>query len=177
MIKDTIIITGEKGSGKTTFTKEIVESLKQNNIQVAGILALGYWENNQRDRYELIDISTNKSLLFCQRSARMSWEKIRQFYINPDGQEFGESALSQENIFKSDVVVIDEIGPFELSGKGWDKQVRHLLRNSSPLKILVIRSVLVREIIQYYQIKDFVLYRAGINNISEVVDGIITQKP
>jgi nucleoside-triphosphatase THEP1 len=52
---------------------------------------------------------------------------------------------------KPDFVVLDEIGPLELKGLGFDELLKSLLSSDSNL-ILVIRNTLLEEIIQHYHL-------------------------
>jgi len=55
-------------------------------------------------------------------------------------------------------IVIDEIGPLEMKGKGLNKALIHMLKNKKnvPMNILlVIRKKLLDEVINHYSIQDF----------------------
>ena len=114
---NTFIITGEQGSGKTTLISEVVLNLQKRGFIIGGILAEGSWENNIRNSFELVDLLTGERIIYCQRNEVEDWEKIRNFFINPRGQLFGENSLAMDHIKNADLIVIDEIGPFELQGK------------------------------------------------------------
>lgn len=155
------IITGEQGSGKTTFLTDVVNGLKKSKVSVGGILAEGYWKNDQRDRFDLVNQATNEKVVFCQREVVEGWEKIRHFYINPEGQQFGENALEIDNLGNVDVIVVDEIGPFELKGKGWAEPVNQILSKTSIVKLLVIRKALLEEIVKNFRIKKYTIFEVG----------------
>jgi nucleoside-triphosphatase THEP1 len=149
------IIQGERGEGKTTFVKAIVEELKANAISVGGILAEGFWKEGMRDRFQLVDLKTNSKLAYCQREKKEAWEKVAQFYVNPKGQEFGEQLLMLTSLYGVDFLVVDEIGPFELEGKGWTKAIRKLIRQSDLPMLWVVRNSLVEEVLHYFKTEDF----------------------
>ncbi len=154
-----IIITGEQGSGKTTFLQEMIFGLANNDVQIAGILAEGFWKNYERDHFELIDLKSKNSILYCQRKPKEGWEKLRHFYINPDGQKFGEAALDTGYLMNADIVVIDEIGPFELKGKGWAKAIESILRRLPELTMIwVVRENLLNEVTDHFKIKPLKIY-------------------
>ena len=154
-----VIITGEQGSGKTTFLQEIIFGLANKNVQIAGILAEGFWKNYERDHFELIDLKSKNSILYCQRKPKEGWEKLRHFYINPDGQKFGEAALDTGYLMNADIVVIDEIGPFELQGKGWANAILSILKRlPDMLMIWVVRESLLKEVTTHYRIKPLKVY-------------------
>ncbi len=77
------IITGSCGSGKTTFLNHLVQELRQFGIQSGGFLAEGFCANNERYYFELIDLDSNKRILFCTKDPNNDWEKLGSFYFNP----------------------------------------------------------------------------------------------
>lgn len=154
-----IIVTGEQGSGKTTFVQEMIFELASNNVHTGGILAEGFWKNYERDYFKLIDLKSNKSILFCQREPKEGWEKLRHFYINPDGQKFGETALETNYLRSSDIIVIDEIGPFELKGKGWAQSIHSILEQlPGRLMVWVVRKSLLNEVVSHFNIQALKVY-------------------
>lgn len=159
-----IIITGEQGSGKTTFLQEMIVGWNKQGLRTAGILAEGFWKNYERDYFELIDLKSNARLLYCQREPKDGWEKLRHFYINPDGQKFGEAALDPEYLQDSDIIVIDEVGPFELKGKGWEKSIDAVLEQlPGKTMIWVVRMSLLDDISKHFNIQPLKVF-----NVEEV---------
>lgn len=69
-------------------------------------------------------------------------------------------------------LVIDEIGPLELSGKGFDEILREILETEkAPLKlILVVRDNLLDQVKQHYHLQDHILSDA---NLSEGNDALL----
>jgi nucleoside-triphosphatase THEP1 len=151
-----ILITGEQGSGKTIFLKEIIKYLRLNGTTIHGILAEGFWLNGMRERYELVDLSTNERIIFCQRNFYRGWEKILHFYVNPTAVRFGEMAINPLNFSKPDIIAIDEIGPFELQGNGWSHVVNNIITESpyQPM-IWVVRKKLVEIVVSHFNIKTY----------------------
>lgn len=153
------IITGEQGSGKTTFLQELIVRLANNGLQTGGILAKGFWKNYERDYFELIDLKSSNKLLYCQREPKNGWEKLRHFYINPDGQKFGEAALDPDYLKNSDIIIIDEIGPFELKGKGWAKSIEAILKQLPGITMVwVVRKNLLNEVANHFNIQALKVY-------------------
>lgn len=170
-----IIITGEQGSGKTTFLQEMIFGLAKNNVQVGGILAEGFWKNQKRDFFELIDLKSKNRILFCQREPKEGWEKLRHFYINPEGQKFGEAALDPEYLKDSDILVVDEIGPFELKGKGWAKSINSILEKlPGMIMVWAVRKSLLNDVALHFNIQPLQVYHVE-ENCAENVAGYIIQ--
>ena len=169
-----IILTGEQGSGKTTFLQEMIFGLAIKGVQTAGILAEGFWKNYERDYFELINLKSKNRILYCQRDPKDGWEKLRHFYINPDGQKFGEAALDPNHLKNTDIVVIDEIGPFELKGKGWAKAIESILVGlPESTMIWVVRKSLLNEVIDHFKINPMKIYHVEEACAENVVSYII----
>jgi nucleoside-triphosphatase THEP1 len=152
------IITGPRGSGKTTFLKHLVQELRQFGIQSGGFLAEGFCANNERYYFELIDLDSNKRILFCTKELHIHWEKLGHFYINPASIIFGEKVLDTSNLDAFPICVIDEVGPFELQGKGWSQAI-FKIGNNSPEKpmIWVVRENLVQPVIRHFDLNNYSL--------------------
>jgi iron complex transport system ATP-binding protein len=169
------IITGQSGSGKTTFLSHIIKELKKKGIQSGGFLAEGFWENNTRSHFELVNLITDEMKLFCTKIPQTGWEKIGQFYINPTAITFGETILDPDYLSQSDICVIDELGPFELKNKGWSGAVNRLLNYSSVIPMIwIVREQLLRNMVDYFGIEPLMIIQAEEYQLNEVVDKIIS---
>jgi len=152
-----IIIKGNKGDGKTTKLKNIVNLLKTANVGVAGFVAVGEWQNGKRSKYTLVDILTFKMSVICTVTATDGYQKHGRFYFNPNTIEFGENVLA--NIpTKKNVVVIDEIGPFELDGEVWHNSLQSLLNNTNHVLLISVRNKLIDEVINKYKLKNMLVF-------------------
>jgi nucleoside-triphosphatase len=153
-----IIISGERGEGKTTFLAQIVQELRKRKLKVGGILALGYWKQGVRDRFEIVNLSDDTSRIYCQRNPVEGWEKVVHFYINPEGDKFGNQALDTQILKDSDWVIIDEVGPFELQGKGWATAMQKLIHELNKPMIWVVRKSLVDKVIANWKVENYTVY-------------------
>lgn len=162
------IVHGKQGSGKTTFLIQLISQLKKEGLSIGGIIAHGFWKNDQRNHFVLENIMTGESLLYCTREAQKDRQKIRHFYINPDGESFGFNALNINNLKSIDLVVIDEVGPFEMEGKGWAQAIDNLVQNSKLPMIWVIRDSLVNDVINKWNLNPENLFNIEEISYSEV---------
>lgn len=166
------IITGKQGSGKSTLIREVVSGLRKKGITVGGILAEGTWHNNQRDRFELVNIRTNERINYLQRQPRAGWERIRHFYLNPEGQKFGEQALTTDRLKDAGLIVIDEIGPFELRGKGWALAIQKIFGKLNIPVLISVRESLVDEIIDKWHLNVDRIFKADKTSSAQIVTDI-----
>lgn len=148
------IITGKTGSGKSSFLVKLLERLRRRKMSVSGILAKGMWRNGQKQVYEIQNIQTGKTLPLASRGFIDDWNKIGNFYFNPEAILFGNKILTDPRLIENDLIVLDEIGPFELDDKIWADSVSRLLITSDCPMIWVVRNKLIKKVIQKWKLQE-----------------------
>lgn len=118
-----VIITGPKGSGKSTHLLMLAEALKKQGKTVGGVISRGFWNKGAREGYEIVNPATGVSRLLCAKTkpAGVEAEDIMPFC----SYFFLRSAFAQGNRWideglTSEILFIDEVGTIELSGGGWN---------------------------------------------------------
>ncbi len=159
------IFRGEKGSGKTTLLRNVIGYLKTEGIKVGGILAPGYWENDKRSAFDIIDVSSGVSKKLCSVEGSLSNVRIGNFNFDQEGLDFGQQALAMEKLNGMDVCVVDEVGYLELKGEGWAKSLDQIFSGYKKILILVVRNELVDEVCKKWSIQNPVIIECG--NISD----------
>jgi nucleoside-triphosphatase len=149
------IITSKKDSGKTTFVKQIIPFFIQNNIKIGGIFTQKQIENQQRIGYDVVDIQTNNSEIFLRESGENDFEKIGKFFIFPQGVKFGKESLQKVKNTDIQLVIIDEIGRLELTGKAWANEINELLQYQNFIFLWVVRDTFLGEIIEFWKLKNY----------------------
>ncbi len=140
------MITGKVHSGKSTYVNEFVAECRENKIDVSGFIASGTFKNNKRDSFHLTDISTGESFLLGSRTKKKNWIKHRDFYFNPDSFKRGEEILTDGLSRKTALIVLDELGPMELAGKGWSEALMLLDKNYDIIQVWVVRERIIKEV-------------------------------
>ena len=69
----------------------------------------------------------------------------------------GQDILDDPMICDNDLVIVDEIGPFELDGKIWANSLTRLLDRQCCALLLVVREQLITEVIQKWKLNDPVI--------------------
>ena len=159
MVKNNvIIITGNKGEGKTTKLQRIVKLLKKEKISMTGFLAYADLKDGDRNGYTLVDIVSSKSIILCSNEPCSTYEKIGRFYFNPLAIKFGQKLLNTNPVEKT-LIVIDEVGPFELQNKIWYDSLVYQLGIPKNVILLIVRTKLVDEIIRKFEITNAKIYK------------------
>ena len=137
-LKPVFIVSGEKESGKTTFLINILSLLQTNGFVVGGFVAL---HEKDADCYQIKDIKTNKVASLMQRVA--SFEKRPyHFKFFSQGVEMGNNCIEELLVHPPDIVIVDEIGGYELRGKLWSSSFTQLVESSVPMIFSVKESLL-----------------------------------
>jgi len=158
------IITGDQREGKTTFLEETVELLKKNGFQVAGIMASGLDKAGERVGFHLVDITSGRQRLLCSTTEKPGWPNIGKFYFDPDVILFGETLLL--SIDHTHILVVDEVGPLEMNGGGWDASLKKLVQKHRAPMIWVVRRSLAEQVIRRYQLVNVIIL--DINKVAPV---------
>ena len=140
-----IVVTAPRHTGKSSLIARYVEWCREHDIRMAGILAEGLWENNQRSGFNLVDLSTGIRVPLAVRSAPHGRARIR-FDFYPDGVEAARTALDAAHCAASDLIVVDEVGKLEVIGEGWAPFLPPLLALPGKTNIWAVRTSLVETV-------------------------------
>jgi len=169
-----IIITGNIQEGKTTYLIEMLALLEKKNIKVDGFIAKGIHDENGRIGYDLEHILDGESCVYIRNKFSKGWVRYGKYYFNPKGEEFGKRIL--ESIYSAgiDLLVIDEIGPVELKGRGWAEQVERLVNTSSNTQLWVVRKPLLKKVIRQWNIGDILVLDVSTDTPKMSIDDVVS---
>jgi len=144
-----LLVTGESGSGKTSWCREYIDRRRKSGSTVGGILSPAIEEQGQRVGSNALDLLTGQDVPFAQLSHHNSFEggeKVGDYTISRDGILFACDAIERAVKSRCDLVVIDEVGPLELQGKGLMPAVESAL--ASAINVLIVVRSSLREALQ-----------------------------
>jgi len=147
-----IIITGEIGEGKTTFTRKVVENLREDGFRIGGFFAIGMDENGKRAGFNLLDITTGIPVELCSIIRHENRLKTGQYFFNPEGLDKGNELLKMEKLEGKQLVVIDEVGPLEMNDRGWASSIATLCRVSSVPQLWIVRKSLAETVARKWNV-------------------------
>lgn len=146
-LPDIYLVIGDREEGKTTFLRKMVADLIAEGKKVSGFLAIGIHDNEGvRCGFSIRNIETGEEAEFCVTDGNPHWEKIGRFRINPHGLAKGYEWMASERIRQSDILVIDELGPLEMAGKGWSDLIGRILQEDPKTMIWTVRRNLAAKI-------------------------------
>jgi nucleoside-triphosphatase THEP1/general stress protein 26 len=144
-----LLVVGDIGAGKTTAGLQLAQRLRDAGITVGGILAPRIVERGETVGYNVLDVSTGEDVAFARPDP--PGQVVGRFFIRPAGLAFSERAL-RHGTERTDVVLVDEIGRWELNGGGHAAALTDLLR-SRAIPVLFVRSELARAVAERFALK------------------------
>jgi nucleoside-triphosphatase THEP1 len=144
-----LLVVGEPGSGKTSWCREYINRRRKSGSSVGGILSPAIEKQKQRVGSNALDLLTGQEIPFARLSHHRSFkegEKVGAYTVSRDGILFACRAIEQAVKSRCDLVVIDEVGPLELHGKGLMPAVELAL--SSTVNVLIVVRSSLREALQ-----------------------------
>lgn len=153
-----VIITGETGSGKTTLVTKVVAALRARGVLLGGFVAPGSWRNGRRWGFELVDLGSGRRELLAAREGPPEWPTDGGFRVNPVGLQVGRAAFRAARDSGATVVVVDEVGPWELAGRGWAAELDALVAEPPPLLLLVVRRASMAEVLERWRLVTLAVY-------------------
>jgi nucleoside-triphosphatase THEP1 len=140
-----IILTGERGAGKTTLCRLLVEWVRRSGRRVAGVISPPVFQNGNKIGIEVEDLSSGARRMLArlpQEGDPCGQVRTEGWVFEPGGLDWGGEVLERTGV--CDLLVVDEFGPLELlRGEGWQTGLEALKRGSYRLALVVIRTELL----------------------------------
>lgn len=168
-----IMVTGETGQGKTTFTKNLVDHLHQLNIFPAGFLSPGIHEGEIKTGFELYNLSTGEKTVICSKSPREGWKRTGHYYFDTEIFKVESGKILNSIDGSTPLVVIDEAGPLEMNDGGWAPLITELCRDHNVPQLWVVRSSLAMKMMKKWDVGDVFIFRVDEDQIADVASVIM----
>ena len=126
-----IAVTGSPGVGKSTLVAKVTSGTK---LRVGGVLARDRRYKDRRTGFELLDLSTGMVGILADESG--DGPQLGKYRVHLDDLErIGAQAV--ENALSCDLIVVDEIGPMELSSHSFVLAVEKAIASPKPMLVVL----------------------------------------
>ncbi len=132
-----VILTGGVGSGKTAFVGRLLKILQSRSLIVDGFVGERVFENERLSGYDLVAVRDGRRFPFLRRTEVAGGTSIGPWRLDPSGL-----AAAAEIIRASEsgaILVVDELGPLELEGRGHWPALAEVLDQPGRRFLFVIR--------------------------------------
>lgn len=153
------IITGKTAQGKTTYVKNLIDLLRENNIKTDGILSEKVIIGSVKTGYDLVHIQTGKKKALLRLNEDCGNDKIGKYTICDEGLIMGNKILNSLNNNGEVLIIIDEVGSLELNGRGWAGSISKLTCSSGKNIVMVVRDVFTEAVINKWNLAGAVVFK------------------
>jgi nucleoside-triphosphatase len=167
------IITGGQGQCKTTFLHLVLGLTVGLNVRVRGVISPGYVRDGRRSGFTLVDLATGEHEELSSIDPDPRCEAHGRFYFRPEGLAFGRRALAPPDPRETDLMVVDEVGRFELQGGVWAEQLDRLTAHPHPPMIWTVRRRLLHTVVERWNIQNPVVVDVGTASVMATAEAVM----
>jgi len=136
------ILTGERGSGKTTACLELLAQAREAGLDCAGLVCPAVFDAGVKVGIDATDVRTGERRRLASVDGLPGGLRLGPFRFDEASLAWGERRL--ELACPCDLLFVDEIGPLELErGQGWVRALDVLRSGRYGLAIVVVRPSLL----------------------------------
>lgn len=125
---------------------KVVSELKEQNLKIDGFLSEVVLKNKKRVGYDLFDLREERSFPFIRTKGEKGWEKIGSFFFIPQSLAKAKNIILRSK--EVDVLVVDEVGPQELEGKGLWPALKQVIFLPEKRSLLVVRKNVLKDFLE-----------------------------
>ncbi|MCC7205748.1 MAG: hypothetical protein IT323_00485 [Anaerolineae bacterium] len=132
------VLTGEKGSGKTTLCQRILEGALQRGLDAAGVLSPARFDGDVKIGIDVLEVRTGERRALAEADDHPGVLRTHRYRFDPESVLWGAECLAAA--CPCDVLIVDEIGPLEVErGQGWANALDILRAGRYGLAVVVVR--------------------------------------
>jgi len=142
-----VFLTGSPGVGKSTVVRKVAEELRQIGVKVGGMTTGDIRSGSERVGFEVRDLLTGEVGVLAHVS-QSTGPRISRYHVNSEDLDRIGTAAVLSAVNTARLVVIDEVGPMELTSMRFKDAVRAAVICRKPILGTVHRNAqdpLVRE--------------------------------
>ncbi len=129
-----IAVTGPPGIGKSTMVMCVAETLKARGVKPGGVLARDRRYKDRRIGFELLDLASGAVGILADETG--SGPQLGKYKVHPEDLD-GIGAAAIERALECDLIIVDEIGPMELSSRKFVSAVEAAIASSLPMLVVL----------------------------------------
>ncbi|MFH1852578.1 MAG: nucleoside-triphosphatase [Candidatus Neomarinimicrobiota bacterium] len=138
-----IVVTGEPGTGKSTWLRELCAELARRTIAVGGVLTTREYVSESTWNLVLTDIAGGERRLAATMEPHERALQTEHYYFDSAALDWGSQRLATA---AADWLIVDEVGIFEFNLQGFFPALKQLSGQFSGVLVLSLRKSLLVEL-------------------------------
>jgi nucleoside-triphosphatase len=122
-----VFVTGAPGVGKTTLMQRIHDHYKNKGLRVSGIITREVREGDRRIGFKISDLSSGAEGWLARVGDGIGPRIGKYSVVSEDLERIGASALEKATEWPGGLVLVDEIGPMEMTSRPFRDALAKLL--------------------------------------------------
>lgn len=110
-----ILLTGHPGVGKTTIVNRVHEHYSKNGFKIEGLTTREVREGGARTGFMITDLSSGQEGWLAKKDLGTGPRVGSYVVVSHDLEKIGVAALERSMRGAADLVIVDEIGPMEMT--------------------------------------------------------------
>lgn len=122
-----ILLSGRPGVGKTTIVNRVYEHYSKNGFKIEGMTTREVREGGARAGFMITDLSSGQEGWLAKKDVGTG-PRVGSYVVESDELEkIGVSALERSMNGDADLIIVDEIGPMEMTSASFRNNISKLL--------------------------------------------------
>jgi len=138
-----IVVTGEPGSGKSTWLQELQQELEDRSIAVGGVITLREYVSESTWKLVLTDIANGEQQVIATMEPRELAIETEHYYFDQVALDWGSQRLSAA---AGNWLIVDEVGILEFDHQGFYPALKQIDDQFSGMLVLSLRKSLLVEL-------------------------------
>ena len=137
-----IILSGERGAGKTSTCLRLAEEAKRRGLRPAGVICPARLADGRKVGIDLMDVRTGERRPLAEADERPAALRTLAYRFHQEAMSWGAAII--EGATPCTLLIIDELGPLELvRGQGWANALDTLAAGRFERAVVVVRPDLI----------------------------------
>jgi nucleoside-triphosphatase len=122
-----ILLTGRPGVGKTTVVNRVYEHYSKNGFKIEGLTTREVREDGARTGFMITDLSSGQEGWLAKKDLGTGPRVGSYIVVSHDLEKIGVAALERSMRGAADLVIVDEIGPMEMTSVSFRSNISRVL--------------------------------------------------
>ncbi len=125
-----ILLTGRPGVGKTTVVNRIYEHYSASGLKIEGMTTREIREGSARTGFMITDLSYGQEGWLAKKDLTAGPRVGSYVVVSEDLEKIGVAALERSMKGPADLVIVDEIGPMEMTSPSFRNNISMVLNGN-----------------------------------------------